>query len=354
MNRLSNPFVRLSASLLVALALFTGVGCNEGSNVADNGQQRPSIAQQGVDNMKADWSHLPAHLQEAIAVQNANTASLMNIAGVNGTGVGLGADGGARLLVFTSNADVRNVPASVGGIKTKIEFIGDVVPMAGPPKGYRGSYRNPLPCGVSIGNDNDCAAGTLGCLVRSVSGGTPYLLSNNHVLKGSAGGSRIDQPGRYDTKNCAHPGQVATNYLIAPIVYGGSDNVIDAGIATYNVASFTGSMVNNLYTPTSNVTLPSINLGVKKVGRTSGLTTAAIAGINVTLDVNYGGGNIGHFVGQIYIASGRFIQSGDSGALMVDNSNNPVGLCFAGSSSACFANPITPVLNYFGVMVAQN
>lgn len=354
MKSLSNPLVRFSASLLVALALFTNVGCNEGSGVADNTAQRPAIAQQAVEHMKADWSHLPQFLQDAISIQEANSASLMAIPGVNGTGVGQSADGKARLLVFTSQSEVRNVPASIGGIKTQIEFIGEVVPMAGPPKGYKGTYRDPLPCGVSIGNDDDCAAGTLGCLVRSVSGGNPYLLSNHHVLEGSQGGTRIDQPGRYDSKNCAHPAQVATNYLIAPILYDGSDNVIDAGIATYNVANFTGSMVNNLYTPTSNVTLPSINLGVKKVGRTSGLTTSSIAGVNVTLNVNYGGGNIGHFVGQIYIANGRFIQSGDSGSLMVDNNNNPVGLCFAGSSSACFANPITPVLNYFGVMVAQN
>jgi hypothetical protein len=359
-KRLSSSFVRLSASLLVALALFTNTGCNEGSNVADNNQQPRSIAEQAVDNIRnnshGDYSHLPQFLQDAIEVQeDIESGDLLSITGVIGNGVGVGADGKARILIFTEREDVHGIPSELRGIKTQIEHVGPVVAMGGTPKGFTGLYRNPLPCGVSIGNNDDCAAGTLGCLVRGVADGTPYMLSNHHVLEGSNGGSRINQPGRYDSRNCAITGQVATNYLIAPIAYDGSDNVIDAGIATYTSGvAFTGSMVNNLYTPTSNVTLPVPGLAVKKVGRTSGLTTASIAGINVTLNVSYGVGKTGHFVGQIYIANGRFIQSGDSGSLMVASNNNPVGLCFAGSASACFANPITPVLDYFGVAVAQN
>jgi hypothetical protein len=111
-------------------------------------------------------------------------------------------------------------------------------------------------------------------------------------------------------------------------------------------------MVNNLDPPSSTVVSPSIGLAVKKVGRTSGLTTGTITGINVTIQVDYGVG-VATFVNQIYLAS-NFIRSGDSGSMMVTSSgNNPVGLNFAGSGGASFANPIGPVLQAFGATVCN-
>ena len=51
---------------------------------------------------------------------------------------------------------------------------------------------------------------------------------------------------------------------------------------------------------------------------------------------------------------GNFIRAGDSGSLMVTQSgNNPVGLCFAGSSQASFANPISAVLSRFSATVCN-
>jgi hypothetical protein len=93
---------------------------------------------------------------------------------------------------------------------------------------------------------------------------------------------------------------------------------------------------------------------VKKTGRTSGETHGTIAGVNVTINVNYGSAGVARFVNQIYVA-GNFIRSGDSGSLMVtDNANaNPVGLCFAAGSATAFANPIGPVLSFFGVTVCS-
>lgn len=68
----------------------------------------------------------------------------------------------------------------------------------------------------------------------------------------------------------------------------------------------------------------------------------------MTITVGYSAGNA-TFTGQIQ-TGGQFIRSGDSGSLMVTESgNNPVGLCFAGSSQASFSNPIGPVLQALGV-----
>jgi hypothetical protein len=91
-------------------------------------------------------------------------------------------------------------------------------------------------------------------------------------------------------------------------------------------------------------------LPVKKTGRTSRLTTGNILAINVTIRVGYSNGTA-TFVQQIQ-TSGQFIKSGDSGSLMVTQSgNDPVGLCFAGSSQASFSNPIGAVLQRFAATV---
>ena len=60
------------------------------------------------------------------------------------------------------------------------------------------------------------------------------------------------------------------------------------------------------------------------------------------------------YTGQILIGNkgSRFLNSGDSGSVMVEDvDNNPraVGLLYAGSSSIAVANPIEDVLNYFNV-----
>ena len=102
------------------------------------------------------------------------------------------------------------------------------------------------------------------------------------------------------------------------------------------------------YTPSQTTVAPSVGLAVKKTGRTSKLTHDTIRAINVTITVGYSAGNA-VFTGQIQ-TGGQFIRSGDSGSLEVtETGNNPVGLCFAGSSQASFANPIGPVLQSLGV-----
>jgi len=102
---------------------------------------------------------------------------------------------------------------------------------------------------------------------------------------------------------------------------------------------------------------------VKKSGRTSGLTRTTVYALNATISVQYDDECAGKayftktFTGQVVFKGGRFIQAGDSGSLAVEDvTTNPraVALCFAGSSSYGFGNPINEVLNYFGAsMVGQ-
>ena len=108
-------------------------------------------------------------------------------------------------------------------------------------------------------------------------------------------------------------------------------------------------------TPQSTAASASINLRVRKYGRTTGQTNGKISGINATVNVGYGGGKVARFVGQIVITPGSYSAGGDSGSLIVvqkgGNARKPVALLFAGSSSSTIGSPIGAILTRFGVTV---
>ena len=109
----------------------------------------------------------------------------------------------------------------------------------------------------------------------------------------------------------------------------------------------------------------SINQAVKKSGRTTGLSRSSIVGLNATISVTYDNECAGGtaftktFIRQIVIGNkaSRFLNSGDSGSLMVEDvATNPraIGLLFAGSSTDAIANPINQVLSLLSAtMVGQ-
>jgi hypothetical protein len=279
--------------------------------------------------------------------QNEHAAALMAHRGVIGTGTGITTDGRLGILALTDREGVADVPSQIDGIPVERRFIGIVKAYAKP--GTGGS----LQCGTSTGNDLECAAGTIGCVV--LKGGTKYFLSNNHVFareNAASNGERIDAPGRYDAHPiCAQTQKCATLAGFKTISFN-NNNTVDCAIAQpdpsrpFTVATACG------YTPSSNVVAAFVGQAVKKCGRTSGLTHGTVQAINVTVQVQYSGG-VATFVNQI-MTPGNFIRSGDSGSLMVEEtSNNPVGLCFAGGSGASFANPIGDVLQAFGATVAS-
>ena len=378
---------------LVSLTLWS---CNQSGSPAGSPQPSlPSVIAPAA-NYHADWSHQPTFIQNAIAVQDRHEADLLNIPGVIGDGVGLDATnpGAAAILVFTNHDDVNGIPTTIEGLHTRIEIVGQVTAFqgignikddgkkhGGSTTGYTGTYRSPIPAGVSTGDDDECAAGTIGAMVTSSgitttpqsgsitayshnsgyswSSGTPvYMLSCNHVFAnedGATAADAMDQPGRYDN-SCNTGNNVGTLYAWNDIS-STSNNLYDAAIAECNPSisgGWTGHMAPasaGLYSPASGTSAidPSVGMAVEKVGRTTGLTTGSIAGINVTIKVSYTSFTA-TFVNQIYV-KGSFIKAGDSGSMMVTNNSNhdPVGLDFAGSSRSSFANPIKPIEEDFGL-----
>jgi hypothetical protein len=316
------------------------IGCQVDSNGPGNAPEQSIVSQE--------------ELGPTIEVKNRHTDDLMAIDGVNGVGVGVNEENAPIIYVFTSREGVAGIPASLEGIQTRTEFIGEVKALAG----YKGTYRSPMWSGVSVGNANECAAGTIGCVVKKTDEGVDhfYLLSNNHVFarqNNAALGENIVQPGRYDNR-CKVTGQVADLTAFVPIVFGGADNTVDAAIAEIiSGTQATSQMAINSYTPTTTPQNAAVNMAVKKTGRTTGLTTGKVAAVAVTVNVQYSGG-VAKFVNQIWINSGGFSNSGDSGSLIVVNGGtgpHPVALLFAGGGKSTFANPIGAVLTAFGVTV---
>lgn len=221
----------------------------------------------------------------------------------------------------------------------------------------------PILLGTSGGNVNNrssafCCSGTLGSLVtKTGSRTTQYILSNNHVLAdtGTATfGDNISQPGLVDVGcDVTQTNTVANFSQAVPL---GTANV-DAAIAQVVAGAVnSGGGILDVGVPASSPATASVNMGVAKSGRTTGLTCASIASVSTNVSVQYqkgcGTGKkfILNYKNQVVINSTSFSAGGDSGSLIVNSSTaQPVALLFAGSSSSTIGNPIQDVIKSLSI-----
>ncbi len=211
----------------------------------------------------------------------------------------------------------------------------------------------PVRPGYSVGHPK-VTAGTIGagCYdLRPLPGKPPkyYILSNNHVLANSNDaslGDPIYQPGVFDGGGPADAIGRLARYV--PIKFDGSDNFVDAAIAEVPFDTIDRDIYWNGY-PTTAAAAAAVGMLVKKTGRTTHFTTGRVTALNATVNVGYGGGKVAKFVNQIITTD--MSAGGDSGSLVLDWQNRPIGLLFAGSSVATILNPIATVQLSLGVRV---
>jgi hypothetical protein len=325
-----------------------------------------------------------ASVQAVMAVQDRHTAELMQIPGVVGVATGLDpANGKAAIKVYTEKAlPPGQLKKEFDGVKVIEEVTGKIRAMKGGGGGgtsHTAKQTPPVQLGCSGGPTGDlangyCCGGTLGSLVTK--GGNLYILSNSHVFAGDvvSGGNNhsatigddIGQPGLIDV-NCSAAGAnvVADLSSLSSIYPPNNGSNVDCSIAQIRSGMVrTDGAILEIGTLSSSTVGASIGQAVKKSGRTTGLTRSSISGLNATINVGYedecaGNSFTKQFTGQIVISNNgsRFLNSGDSGSLMVEDvSSNPraVGLLYAGSSSTAVANPIGQVLSYLGVTMVGN
>ncbi len=267
------------------------------------------------------------------------------------------------------------VPASLDGMPTDVIETGVIRALQSPTEKHR-----PAPGGVSIGH-RDITAGTLGCLVKK--DGRSVILSNNHVLANSNAaeiGDPILQPGSYDGGRYPED-HIADLEQFVPIHISGlpSECPIATGTADFlnSIARLFGSNVQLQAIDrqqTENLVDAAIarplnpedvkdeilqigtiqgaaegilGMAIKKSGRTTGLTTGEIQQVDVTVNVQYGEGQIAQFTDQLM--AGAMSQGGDSGSAVLDESNHLVGLLFAGSDTTTIMNRIQNVFSALDV-----
>lgn len=200
---------------------------------------------------------------------------------------------------------------------------------------------DPIAPGASVAHTNDPAtAGTIGCVVYDRENGTPYVLSNWHVLQGPDGaiGDAVVQPGPFDDNRTqlnrlgtlvrSHLGH-AGDCAVATIEGRGVDsNIIDLGIAVEKLGE------------------PALGDLVIKSGRTTGVTRGVVTRVHTISRINYGGTVGSQEIGGFEIgldpdhipSNGEVSMGGDSGSLwlFVKNgkpTNVMAGLHFAGEGS---------------------
>ncbi len=317
---------------------------------------------------RSDWA-----LEHVREVQERNTNWLMAIDGVEGTAIGFNLNERLAVKVFTAGPGVAGIPQTLDGVPVQVVVTGKFYALDKPdkppgkpdkppkPDGEKidptARFDRPVPIGVSTGNKGECSAGTIGC--RVTDGDNVYALSNNHVyaLENDAPlDSVVLQPGLYDT-DCVYSENnvIGTLSAFVPISFDGSNNYVDAAIAVSTTDDLGNATPSDGYgTPSSETATAYVGLEVQKYGRTTGLTSGEITGINAIVKVGYSSGTA-RFVNQIIVEARRpFIKAGDSGSLLVTQSgNNPVGLLFAGNVNGklAVANPIEDVLGAFGVTI---
>lgn len=334
------------------------------------GMAAQSVSYAGDASSDLNLDH--PRVKAVVAVQNTVTTDLMKLPGVLGTAVGLDDAGQTSLLVYVDSAAparaeiVRSLPPQIRGIGVKVELTEKFRAFAG----NTAKQSPPIQLGTSGGWTYDlangyCCGGTLGSLIQV--NGIQYLMSNYHVLESdivnggnnlvASTGQPVIQPGLIDVNCSASSAQPVATLVKLGSLPGSNVDVGVAQVASGMVRA--DGAILGIGTISKNTVGAALRQGVKKSGRTTGLTSSSISGLNATINISYENECAGStaftktFTGQIVISNTgkRFLNSGDSGSLMVENvTTNPraIGLLYAGGTSTAIANPINEVLSFVG------
>lgn len=258
----------------------------------------------------------------------------------------------ARKFLLRAIKRPHRIPAQIAGLPTDIEAVGY-------PKRFTISQRRrwrPIVGGVSVGLDTSGVfyAGTLGMIVTRRSDGKLFALSNNHVLADEnriEPGAAVVQPGTLDGgKRRDRIGRLAQ---FVPLRFDNRPNRMDAAIAELDEAIAADRRILEIGPP-AGAANPTLNLLVRKSGRTTGLTEGIIRVVNFdVVGVEYERGLVR--VDDVVVIEGigrAFSRPGDSGSAVVDPLGRVVALLFAGSPRVTFAIPIRRILNRFKIRIA--
>jgi hypothetical protein len=330
-----------------------------------------------------------AELQEVREVKERHKEEILSRPNVVGVGAGYKKTGTVTTdqivvvalvkekLPLSALAEHEVIPANVDGVITDVIEVGELRALQDRTDRWR-----PAPPGVSLGHYR-ITAGTFGCVVRDRDTGERLILSNNHVLANENDaevGDAILQPGPADG-GLLPQDTLATLLRFIPLHYEGepesnsclplrwvadaaefvgwnsladsitgnavaASNLVDAALARPVDEIFTSDILE--IGPVTASMPAALGMGVRKSGRTTGLSSGQIQVVDSTVRINYSGGRVARFENQILTSN--MSQGGDSGSLLVaENEPLAVGLLFGGSDVVTIHSPIDVVLDLLAV-----
>jgi endonuclease G len=221
--------------------------------------------------------------------------------------------------------------------------------------GPRKTRIDPIVPGVSVANKKE-SAGTIGGIVFDRQEGTPYILSNWHVLHGARGniGDDIVQPGPHDDN------RVQLNRL-GKLVRSHLGAAGDCAVASIEDRNFDQNILE-LGVKVEQLGEPELGDKLIKSGRTTGVTHGIVTRVHTVTKIDYGAPVGERAVGGFEIgpdkdnpaADGQISTGGDSGSFWLLKATNGkptklmAGLHFAGEGSgdpndhaiACYAKSV--------------
>jgi hypothetical protein len=197
-------------------------------------------------------------------------------------------------------------------------------------------------------------SGTFGALVKDAAG-TELLLTCNHVVAqanaGVIGTSVIWQPSANDGGTSAD--RIGILHDIELLAIGGTvANDFDAAVVEPDASHFAKAGVKVLGSLAGTASGTGYRTSVRKYGWKTSRTDGTFL-YRTSFIQHYPGVGDALFVDQLGIVGtqGAFSDGGDSGAVVVNTSQEVCGLLFADAPdiSMSFASPIQPVLTRFGI-----
>jgi hypothetical protein len=291
-----------------------------------------------------------------------------NVPGIRGVDFGWGYKDGDRKRRLCVRFHVENklpeadlpahelLPKDIAGVPTDV-----VVARYGLHGNPRGSV-DPLQPGVSVGNLDRGASGTLGGFVTDRASQRFALLSNWHVFCGGHSakvGDTICQPSPF------HAGSQLARRVGALERWTDLAVGYDAALALADPAAAVDERIFELGNKVVGIEQPKLGMRLVKCGASSVATSAIIDGIGGAYPINYSG--MGdeqrwmdgfRLVHEEGIGPDEISLRGDSGALWINPvTNKAVGLHFAGEDGVgplaeyALAHPIERVLELLGASI---
>ena len=200
----------------------------------------------------------------------------------------------------------------------------------------------------------------MGCIVeKGIISKDYYILTNNHVVgqngKGTVKGTAIIQPS--DTYGGTLNDTIAHVSDFVPIKFKtkfkSPINYADCAIAKITNKDLMINKMNKIINigAIKGVNKPILNQSVKKTGFKTGLTSGYIQTMGVTTEIQFSKTETAVFKEQIILKLKG--SPGDSGAVVLNNNNQVIGLLFGGSEQTgqSIMSDINVVLKKLGVKI---